>query len=165
MEIDSLILAITGAAWVVLAIWLFIVSLSIRKINKRGKTIAKAGESGDFVGAVENSLSELSLLHDTLMEIKVKNNEIEASLGATIQRVGVVRFDAFDDIGGKLSFAVALLNSYGDGVVVSTINGRHESRSYAKALARGESEYTLSAEEEQAIEIALSSRGKSKSAI
>ena len=64
---------------------------------------------------------------------------------------GVVRYDAFGDMGGRLSFSAALLDDSGDGLVLTSINGRSETRTYAKALAGLQSEHTLSPEEQQAI--------------
>jgi hypothetical protein len=69
--------------------------------------------------------------------------------------VGLVRYDAFDDMGGHLSFSAALLDAAGNGVVITSINGRQDTRCYAKPVRGGESEYNLSAEEEAAIRQAL----------
>ncbi len=77
-----------------------------------------------------------------------------------VSRVAVVRYDAFEDMGGALSFSAVLLDERGDGVVLSAINGRSETRTYAKAVQGGSSEHTLSAEEQQAIAQALSSTSK-----
>lgn len=73
----------------------------------------------------------------------------------SIRNVGVVRFDAFDDMGGRLSFAVAMLDEEGSGVVFSSINGRNETRIYAKPVVQGTSKINLSEEEEEAIRRAL----------
>jgi hypothetical protein len=71
-----------------------------------------------------------------------------------LRHVGVVRYDAFGDMGGRLSFSAALYDDGGNGVVLSSINGRSETRTYAKALAGLRSEHNLSPEEQQAIELA-----------
>ncbi len=139
-----------------MVIWLFVVSLKLRKINKRSKAIVKAGEHGDFAGAVESSLNQLALLNSAISEVKAEQAQLADTFSSAVQRVGVVRFDAFDDIGGRLSFAVALLDDNGNGAVLSTINGRQESRSYAKSIRNNTSEFTLSAEEHQAIQEAFS---------
>jgi hypothetical protein len=76
----------------------------------------------------------------------------------SIRNVGLVRFDAFEDMGGRLSFAVALLDEEGTGVVLSSINGRNETRIYAKPVERGASHITLSDEETEAIHRALGVR-------
>lgn len=69
-----------------------------------------------------------------------------------LQRIGVVRFNAFDETGSDQSFSVALLDHHNNGVVISCIHGRDEARTYAKPIARGESSYRLSHEELLAIE-------------
>lgn len=71
-----------------------------------------------------------------------------------LRHVGVVRYDAFGDMGGRLSFSAALYDDRGNGLVISSINGRSETRTYAKALVDLRSEHNLSPEEEQAIEAA-----------
>jgi len=72
-----------------------------------------------------------------------------------VRRVGLVRYDAFEDVGGRLSFSCALLDDHGNGVVVTSINGRQDTRVYAKPIAGGRSGYNLSIEEEEAIRQAL----------
>jgi hypothetical protein len=68
-----------------------------------------------------------------------------------LRHVGVVRYDAFGDMGGRLSFSAAVFDARGDGFVLTSINGRSETRTYAKGLAGLRSEQTLSPEEQQAI--------------
>ena len=79
----------------------------------------------------------------------------EAAAGGTdpgaLRHVAVVRYDAFGDMGGRLSFSAALYDDEGNGLVISSINGRSETRTYAKALTGLRSEQQLSPEEEQAI--------------
>ena len=68
-----------------------------------------------------------------------------------VQHVGVVRFDAFQEVGGQLSFAVALLDGNGNGVVLSSLHGRQETRVFAKPIRGGESEVALTVEESDAL--------------
>ena len=68
-----------------------------------------------------------------------------------LRRVALVRYDAFDDTGGGQSFSAALLDEGGNGVVLTSIHGRAESRTYGKAVRGGTSEHPLSPEEQQAI--------------
>jgi hypothetical protein len=84
---------------------------------------------------------EVAALHETML--------------SAVQRVGLVRFDAFEDMGGQLSFALALLDADGTGVVLSSINGRREARVYAKAIESAESAVALSDEEREAIRRAM----------
>lgn len=72
-----------------------------------------------------------------------------------MRRSALVRYDALSDMGGRMSFSLALLNDDADGVVVSAINGRTESRCYGKAVSGGTSEQELSPEEKRAIAQAM----------
>jgi hypothetical protein len=66
----------------------------------------------------------------------------------------VVRYDAFGDMGGQLSWSAALLDDNGNGIVLTSIHGRSESRTYAKNVGEWSSDQTLSPEEEEAIDAA-----------
>jgi len=72
-----------------------------------------------------------------------------------VRNVSVVRYDAFADMGGRMSYSVALLDSAGDGIVLSAINGRADARAYAKGIVAGAGEALLSPEEQQAVDAAL----------
>jgi hypothetical protein len=76
-----------------------------------------------------------------------------------LRDLAVVRYDALSEMSGQLSFSVALLNSLGDGVVMSSINGRSETRTYAKIVRSGEGTQPLSPEEEQAVRSARIGKG------
>ncbi len=75
-----------------------------------------------------------------------------------LTRVAVVRYDAFGDLAGALSFSAALLDDAGNGLVLSSINGRSETRTYAKGVTAGASDAPLSPEEQEAIAEAFASR-------
>jgi hypothetical protein len=88
-------------------------------------------------------------------ELHRLSTAIDATRGelqATLQHLAVVRYDAFGDTGGKLSWSMALLDNNGDGVVLTSINSRADARTYAKEIKAFVSEAKLSPEEEEAIE-------------
>lgn len=76
---------------------------------------------------------------------------LRADLAQALRHVAVVRYDAFGDMGGRLSFSAAVVDDDGDGLVISSIHARGESRTYAKGVVGGESDATLSPEEQQAL--------------
>nr|WP_249138744.1 DUF4446 family protein [Phycicoccus avicenniae] len=76
---------------------------------------------------------------------------LRGELAQALRHVAVVRYDAFGDMGGRLSFSAALVDDGGDGVVLSAIHARGESRTYAKAVVGGTSDTTLTPEEQQAL--------------
>jgi hypothetical protein len=81
-----------------------------------------------------------------------------------LRDVAVVKYDALQEMSGQLSFSLALLNSSGDGIVLSSINGRAETRTYAKIIMAGKGEQQLSPEEEEAIRVARLGQGLGASA-
>lgn len=84
--------------------------------------------------------------------------ELRRELAGSLRNVAVVRYDAFGDMGGRLSFSAALLDETGDGIVISSIHARGESRTYAKGLVGGKSDITLTPEEQQALAAARSGK-------
>jgi hypothetical protein len=76
-----------------------------------------------------------------------------------LREVGIVRYDALNEMSGQLSFSLALLNTLGDGVVISSINGRAETRTYAKPVVAGQGAQELSPEEAQAVHAARRGTG------
>ncbi len=87
-------------------------------------------------------------------ELRDETKRIDALLQRAVTRVGVVRFRAFKDMGSDLSYAVALLDSHNNGVILSSIFGREDSRSYVKPIQDSKSQYTLTTEEEDAMRLA-----------
>jgi hypothetical protein len=79
---------------------------------------------------------------------------LRADIGQALRHVAVVRYDAFGDMGGRLSFSAAIVDDRGDGVVLSSIHARGESRTYAKGITGGGSDATLTPEEQQALSAA-----------
>ncbi|HEY2041499.1 MAG TPA: DUF4446 family protein [Jatrophihabitans sp.] len=78
------------------------------------------------------------------------------SVNTVLRRVALVRFDAFDDLSGRLSFSLAIMDDSGNGITLTSIASTTETRLYAKSLSRGEGEHALSPEEQQAVKAALS---------
>ena len=81
-------------------------------------------------------------------------DDLRAEAGDGLRHLAVVRYDAFGDMGGHLSWSLALLDDRGDGVVVSSIHGRSEARTYAKNIATWSCDQAMSPEEEEAVKFA-----------
>jgi uncharacterized protein DUF4446 len=119
---------------------------------------AKSGRSAttlagaDAVGAM---LAKIDRLEQAVRALHATDNRQQVMIEGGVRRVGVLRYDAFEDVGGRLSFSCALLDEHGTGVVLTSINGRQETRVYAKPVTAGASTYNLSREEEEAIRQAL----------
>ena len=95
------------------------------------------------------------MLRAEVPAVKAGLEDVRTDLADAIRHVAVVRYDAFGDMGGRLSFSAAMLDDSGDGLVFSSINGRSETRTYAKGVKHGTSEAQLSPEEEQVVTWAM----------
>ena len=150
-----------AAAVALLAFVLGIVAVArIGRMRKAFSLLQGKGNSDDFVTAVNRHVTEVEGLRDTVARQQQMLEALRSDLTDALRHVAVVRYDAFPDMGGRLSFTVALLDDAGDGLVLTSINGRTETRTYAKGVKGGRSEHSLSPEETQAIGYATrSSRG------
>ncbi len=152
------IIAIAAAAGV--GILLAVVAVLLARLSTLRKAYASALDPDrreDLFQSVQRQAAELATLREDLGVVDDNTKHLRELITGTLSQVGLVRYDAFEDMGGALSFSAALLNEHRNGVVISAINGRSETRCYAKPVHDAASEHNLSAEEEQAIQVALSS--------
>jgi hypothetical protein len=109
---------------------------------------------------LQRDLADSQLQADTRIaqersEIAKTVHAVQHSVNTVLRRVALVRYDAFEDLSGRLSFSLAIMDDNGDGITLTSIASTSETRLYAKALARGMGEHALSPEEEQAVKAAL----------
>lgn len=164
LTLDQLTTALVAVAGV--ALLSFLVALvALAKLRKaRREYMVLRGEQGerDIMSAVGRSLKNVGELQQRLDGV-VAAQEEQAAIGRfALQRFAIVRYDAFEDMGGQLSFSAALLDEHGDGLVITSINGRTETRTYAKPLQKLQSRHNLSGEEQAAIENAASGQDRAR---
>lgn len=106
-------------------------------------------------GVLEGQAKQIQRLEGAVRSLSGTDRRQEQLIEGAVRHVGLVRYDAFEDVGGRLSFSCAMLDDHGSGVVMTSINGRQDTRVYAKPIAEGHSTYNLSIEEEEAIRQAL----------
>lgn len=106
------------------------------------------------LGAIRKAEREAVRPEDVPPDVHALREEVatlRAESSGSLRHLAVVRYDAFGDLGGRLSWSVALLDDSGDGVVLSSIHARTESRSYVKSVAGWRSDQELSEEEAEAV--------------
>ncbi len=135
----------------VLLILLISVSRKLSKLGRRYSTKLMDGSVGEIADCLAQQAKAITAIEGRLEEISAKQAEQTETIAACVQKVGLVRFDAFDDVGGEQSFALVLLDGKGAGVALSSLYGRQDSRLYAKSIANGGSERELSDEEKAAL--------------
>jgi hypothetical protein len=153
------VVAIAAAVVAVVALILAVILASRLRRMRRQYLLLQEGADGEtFVEAVARKTAAVDELRRSVGSLDTDVRSVRAQLADAIRHVAVVRYDAFNDMGGRMSFSAALLDDAGDGVVISSINGRTETRTYAKGVKAGSSEAELSPEEVQAIGFARNSR-------
>jgi hypothetical protein len=106
-------------------------------------------------GILEGHARGIQRLEAAVRALNATDRGQQQLIDGAVRHVGLVRYDAFEDVGGRLSFSCALLDEHGNGVVVTSINGRQDTRVYAKPIVNATSTYNLSTEEDEAIRQAL----------
>ena len=161
-DLNALVAPAIGAAVVALAVvcavLLVLVLVLFRRTAAGERRVANLtrGASGQSLeGILEAHLDRVSAMGREVDELAVRTAMTEAAQRRSFQRIGLVRFNPFDDTGGNQSFALALLDQAGDGIVVSSLHARAGTRVYGKAISKGTSESNLSAEESEALRLAL----------
>jgi hypothetical protein len=149
------------AGWAALALALLLSILLIgqsrrlRIMERRLRTLMSgAGAGADSMplgDLVAGQGERLNLTRQELENLKRAFADLDMAVSRSVQYVGLVRFNPFADTGGDQSFALALFDKRGDGVVISSLHGRTATRFYAKPLKGGASPLSLSDEEVQAL--------------
>lgn len=106
-------------------------------------------------GVLTEQAQRLERLEQAVRVLHATAKQQQLLVDASVRHVSLLRFDAFEDVGGRLSFSCAMLDDHGTGVVLTSINGRQETRVYAKPVTAGTSSYNLSTEEAEAIRQAM----------
>jgi hypothetical protein len=150
-----MIVAFIGIAVGVVGIVLASVALVRYSRLHRAYGLLQVAEGREtIVDVMGRTMDEFSDLRHEVAELEANLAAARRDLAAALRHVSVVRYDAFGDMGGRFSFSAALLDDHGDGLIVTSIHGRTETRTYLKGLEKGASDITLSPEEEQAIRLA-----------
>lgn len=160
-----------GAIVVALAAGLLVVLLIViaqaRRIGRLSKRLQglTAGEDGWSLEAVLGQhLERVRAVVRDVERLDGRTAAVERELRSTLGRVGLVRYNPYEDTGGQLSFALAILDAAGTGFVVNSLHARGGTRVYAKTITAGRAESTLSDEESEAVKRALAAGSTASSA-
>lgn len=154
IESDYIIIGL--AALVLVLFILFIVNIvQMSKLKKNYKIFM----SGKNAKTLEEVLVKRLNQVDALMEANKKNeadiSQIFETLKGTFEKIGLVKYDAFNEMGGKLSFSLAMLNQKNDGFIINAMHSREGCYTYIKEIIDGNSIINLSDEEKEALDMAV----------
>ena len=156
MQDNLAIILIAMTILLVLLIILSIVTLvKLSSTKKRYKMLVNGATGEDLENIIADNIAQMN-------ELVVNNNKIDEDYAAmrnlfekSLQKIAVYRFSAFHDMGGDMSYAVAMLDHNNNGVIFSSIFGRQESCTYVKPVENGISKYPLSEEENKVLQEAM----------
>ena len=142
---------------------LYIVNIiQMSELKKRYKIFM----SGKSARNLENTLIERLDQIDNLLEANAVNEKniqmLFSNMKFAFQKVGLVKYDAFHEMGGKLSFSLALLNETDDGIVINAVHSREGCYTYIKEIIAGNSIIVLSQEEQEALKMAMEAKVPTK---
>ncbi len=132
------------------------------RLARRLDSLMRGGDGRSLEAILDAHLDKVLAVSRDLDTLAARSAMLEGLGRRAIQRVGLVRYNPFDDTGGNQSFALALVDAEGDGFVLSSLHARAGTRVYAKALAKGRAETGLSAEEAEALQRALAPNAASR---
>lgn len=154
----SYLVGIMGILMIIMYLLMINLFYNLSYMKKRYKKMMTGVDGANLERMMIGCIDDTKAVADENEKIKTEIEAIKALLQQAITRVAVVRFRAFEDMGSDLSYAVAMLDSDNNGVVLSSIFAREDSRSYVKPITAGKSSYSLTEEEEEALGQAMAQR-------
>ena len=149
------VVSLAAAVLAVVAIAVGAAALVGQRRVRRAYASFSQGSDEDVLTLLQRHIDEVARLRQDVRAAHKRTEELRERIRGSVSQVSTVRYDAFEDMGGRLSFSTALLDEHGDGVVITAINGRVETRTYAKQVRGGGPLDHLSTEEKIAVEQAM----------
>lgn len=145
MTLDRIFLIIIG-------VWLIVLSSGFYWLFKRILKFTRGTKTDNIIKVLDNVLSSENTNKNDIKNLYKKLQDLEYDSTFHIQKIGLVRFNPFKDLGGDHSFAIALLDKEDTGIILTGLHTRERTRIYVKSVKKGKAEYQLSNEEKKALE-------------
>ncbi|NLM42595.1 MAG: DUF4446 family protein [Clostridiales bacterium] len=137
--------------------WIITLTISLSRLKRKYKRMMKGDSKNleqllrDYMSSVDIATERVDVLSKDLIHLKEQTDRC-------IQKVNIIRYNAFSDTGSDLSYSIAMLDNYDNGVIITSIYGRNETVTYAKPIENGKSRYPLSVEEEMVLDRCLKTK-------
>ena len=146
-----------GAGIFIIALFILVIItlVKIKKVNQRFKNFMRGKDAESLEEVIVKYLDKIDKLEEENNERKKQINNITENLLITYQKIGIVKYDAFNEMGGKLSFSLALLDKQNNGFILNAMHSREGCYTYVKEIIDGNSYIALGEEEKKALDMAL----------
>lgn len=153
---------LVGIAAVLLIVLILLIVLLVKytKIKKRYEKFMSGKNASSLENDIQGVFEDMKLLKTNTDRDKKDIRILYKNLEKTFQKLGIVKYDAFNQMGGQLSFSLALLDENNDGFIINSVHSSEGCYSYTKEIKGGTSAISLGAEEERALSIAMGSSAK-----
>lgn len=131
--------------------WAILLQIRLRRLSRQYTRLTTGVTGASLEELLNQHVDDVRQALETVSSLETRTRTIERTLEHTVQWMGMLRFNPFRNTGGAQSFALAIVDGHGDGVVISSLHARENTRVYAKPLHRWTSEHTLTQEEQEAI--------------
>lgn len=146
----------------VITVLLFLITIilmiSVGKVNRKYKRMMRGSKGRSIEELINTNLDKIDEAIENSEKSLEATKNFEESLKECVNKVAIMRYKAFEDVGSDLSFSIAMLDSYNDGIVLTGIYSRQDCITYAKPVDKGISRYELSEEELHVLNEAINKR-------
>ena len=156
------ILGVMAGMTILLIVVFFLLILMMKKVkllSRSYKDFMRGKDAESLEEVILERFNEIDDLKIAKGENRKRIDDITQNLLLTYQKIGIVKYDAFHEMGGKLSFALALLDKSNNGFVMNSMHNRESCYTYIKEIIDGKSYITLSDEEKKAVDTAINFNG------
>lgn len=144
----TVVLALLFVLVVIALVMCFSLSSRLNALQKKYDFFTQ-GKEANIDEVLTKTLNELNATRAELAELQDKHARLKEQAQNCLQNVKMVRYDAFDAMGGKMSYSLLLTDANNKGIILTSIYGRDESRNFVKDIDNGKSSYVLADEEKQ----------------
>lgn len=137
---------------VILIVMSFLIIYKMNLISRKYYALMSGKKGADLEKIIRIRFKEMDQVKANAKRVTKEHKEIKQHLSSSYSKMGLVKYDAFNEMAGKLSFVLALLNEDNSGVVLNAMHSREGCYTYAKEIIKGESYIPLSEEEKEALE-------------
>lgn len=153
---DILMFIIIGVIFILVIVCLILALINSSKIS----AYMDYTDEGDLMGAIKEYYDRVDELAATISnsEDAIINSRItncESDINLSLRKIGLVNFNAYDDVTGQMSFALTILDNYNDGVILTSLYGHNSCNTYVRKITNGKAEVKLLEEEKQSLDKAI----------
>lgn len=143
------------AVLLILLILLIVLIVKYNKVKKRYDKFMRGKNASSLEDDMHGVFEDMKLLKNNVDKNRKDIRTLYKNMERTFQKLGIVKYDAFNQMGGQLSFSLALLDENNDGFIINSVHSSEGCYSYTKEIQGGTSKISLGEEEQQALDIAM----------